>query len=152
MRFCLHLYQCTIALERVDRDLATWHVMNMTSKDSHYLAHEVVNDGSLEGLETISLGFLCNNNDIGHSGGNMGLDNPNGAFAFDGDDIENDDELHIWSNITDPTFLSNVNVCPAKPTSTILDVQIAFEPCMHEDVVAKPNVDEAIDKYGTKLM
>ena len=82
----------------------------------------------------------------------MGLDNPNGAFTFDGDDITNDDELHIQSNITDPKFLSNVNVCPTKPTSTILNVQIAFEPCMHEDVGAEPNVDEAIDKDGTRWM
>ena len=53
------------------------------------------NDDLLAGLETISLGLLCNNNNNGHSGENMGLDNPNGAFAFDGDDIANDDELHI---------------------------------------------------------
>jgi hypothetical protein len=91
-----------LALEKVDRGLAAWYVVNMTSKDSHYLANEVMNDDLLVGLDTKSLGLSCNNSDNGNSGGNMGLDNPNGTFAFDSDDATNDDELQMWSNITNP--------------------------------------------------
>lgn len=65
-----------------------------------------------------------------------------------------DDELHIWSNITSQEFLSKVNVRPATLTTTIpnviptiFNVPVEFDPGVHEDVVAERNVD-AIGEDG----
>ena len=63
-----------------------------------------------------SLGPPNNDSDGKHNGGNLGLDNPNDSFAFDGDDAMEDNELHMWFNITSRVFLSNLNVHLTTPT------------------------------------
>ena len=81
---------------------------------------------------------LNNNSDDEQKRGNLGLDNPNDPFSFDGDDVADDEELHMWSSIIDREFLLNVNVHPSMPTtaiSIVTSMAISIVPTM-----AIPNV------------
>ena len=101
----------------------------------------------------------------GPSGVSSGpLDNDSEAwalnpFAFDNDGVVSDNELHMWSNITNREFLSTVTVHPTTPTTTIpnvptttipnvtiisiLTVLIELELNVHKDVVVVANMDDA---------
>lgn len=80
-------------------------------------------------------------------------------FAFDNDGVVDDNELHMWSNITNWEFLSIVTVHPTTPPTTIpnvptmtipnvtiisiLTVLIELELDVHKDVVVVANMDDA---------
>lgn len=92
----------------------------------------------------------------------MSFDNPHDPFAFDNEDTVNDNELHMWSNITDQEFISIMIVRPTTPTTiisnmstmtipnvttiNILSAPIELEPKVHRDVIAEANIDEVIDE------
>lgn len=94
------------------------------------------------------------NSDGGHSGRTLGLHNPSESFVCDGDDAVDDDELHVWFNIADWEFLSNVNDCPTAPTTTIpnvLTMAISIVPTTtisNDDIVAEPNIHVTIEEDG----
>lgn len=69
--------------------------MNVMSKDSTNLTNKILNDEPLVGPNGKSYGCLYNNSNGGLNEENLGLDNPNIPFTFDGDDVAHDDELHI---------------------------------------------------------
>ena len=92
----------------------------------------------------------------------MSFDNPHDPFAFDNEDTVNDNELHMWSNITDQEFISIMIVRPTTPTTiisnvptmtipnvttiNILSAPIELEPKVHRDVIAEANIDAVIDE------
>lgn len=84
-----------LAWERVVGDSTAWYPMNMMSKDSTDQADKILNDDPLARPNGESYGCLYNNSDGGLNGKNLGLDNPNDPFTFDGDDVAYDNELHI---------------------------------------------------------
>lgn len=88
------------------------------------------------------MGPLVSNNNGWHNGRNLSFDNPNDPFAFDSDDIEDNDELRMWSNIAGREFLSNVNVHPTTSTTIIPNVLATLELNVNGNCVAEPNVDE----------
>jgi hypothetical protein len=140
-----------LARERVDRDSAAWYLINMMSEDSDYSADEDINGDPPAGPGGDSSGHSDNESDGGHDGGNLGLDNHNDPFAFDGLDAEDDGDLHMWANIAGREFLSTTHVRPATPTTTIPDVTVDIQPVVHEDVVAEPHVDEAIEAAPNRM-
>lgn len=125
--------------------------MNLMSKDSNYSVKEDINYNLPSGCGGYSSRPSDNNNNGKHDGGNLCLDNPNDPFAFDSDGIADDNELHMWSNIAGQEYLSNMNAHPATPTMIIPNVLVTLEPDVHENIVAKPNVDEFVEEYGTEM-
>lgn len=121
------------------------------SKDSNYSVKEDINYNLPAGPGGDSLGPLVSNSNGWHNGRNLSLDNPDDPFACDSVDVEDNDELCMWSNIASREFLSNVNVCPTTSTTIIPNVLVTLEPNVHENCVVEPNVDEVVEEYGNQM-
>lgn len=78
------------------------------SKDFDYLVDDSMNDDHLMGHDKDFLGPSNNDSNNGHGEGTLGL-NPNGHFAYVGDDVADDNEFHVWCNIANWELLSNIN-------------------------------------------
>ena len=91
------------------------------------------------------MGPLENNSIDNHSRRNLGFVNPNDPFTYMMMTLWTKMSFTYGPSMLIGNFLSNVNVRFTTPTMTIPNVQVKHVPSVHENFVAKSNVNDIVE-------